>query len=131
MRETSLFWLHSLVLMSFFVTFLVYSLPFVCSDYILKKHFYSCKWCSTLPPVSTALNQHSFNYWGTFVNSISILFNSLVNFKNEFVKKIRKLAFLSTKRLIISIFLIFFISYSERNIKIRRDSEYWVYWGFF
>ena len=40
----SLFWLHTLLLMSYFVVFFVYSLPFVYSEFTQKKKFCSRKW---------------------------------------------------------------------------------------
>ena len=41
--RTSLFWLHTFLLMSFSVAFFIYSLPFVYSDFMQKKEFCSKK----------------------------------------------------------------------------------------
>ena len=50
---TSFFWLHILLLMSFFVAFFISSFSFFCSEFAWKKHFCS-KGPESAPLVSTA-----------------------------------------------------------------------------
>ena len=92
-RDITFFWLHVFFVISFFVTYFVYSLPFVYSNYKKKKNFAQengdelgwgllVRAGASLPPVTLlSTDLYIFNEFNSLLSDINNTQENIVNSK--------------------------------------------------